>query len=67
MAFYAPTVPRGKLTEHGAVAALGGLELENRVVDSEMVEEFVADLFEEGFGSAQGLIRRLHTARGAIA
>ena len=45
MAFYAPPFLAGQLTEYGAGAALGGLELENRVVDPETVEEFVARLF----------------------
>jgi hypothetical protein len=64
MAFYAPPFPRGQLTEHGAGAALGGLELQDGVVDPETAKEFVADHFSEGFGAAQGLIGHLHMAGG---
>jgi len=42
---------------------LGGLELQDGVVDPETVKKLVADLFREGFGAAQGLIGYLHVAR----
>jgi hypothetical protein len=52
----------GQLAEQGSIAARSGFELQNRMVYSKAVQEFIPYFFCKRFGSAYQLIGHLHVA-----
>ena len=54
--------PAGQFTEHAAVSALGGLKLQDGVIDPKTLQKLEPNLLGKRLGQAQRLIDYLYVA-----